>query len=55
MAALSNVLKAGLAIGFVVLLVLWMLHSGKDPDSPTKDPENRLAPPSTPASDSVTE
>jgi hypothetical protein len=55
MATLSNVLKAGLAIGLVVLLVLWLLQSGKNSENPTRGPENQLAPSSAPVSERASE
>ncbi len=55
MAALGGVLKAGVAIGVLVLLVLWVLQSGKDFKSPTKDTENPSTPSSIPSSTSVNE
>ena len=51
MTALGGVLKAGVAIGVLILLVIWVLQSGKELKIPTRDTEN----PSTPSSTSVNE
>jgi len=55
MTALGGVLKAGVAIGILILLVLWVLHSGKELKIPTRDTENPSTPSSIPSSTSVNE
>jgi len=55
MAALGGVLKAGVAIGVLVLLVIWVLQSGKELKNPTRDTENPSTPSSIPSSTSVNE
>lgn len=55
MNALGGVLKAGVAIGILILLVLWVLLSGKELKNPTRDTENPSTPSSIPSSTSVNE
>jgi len=55
MAALGGVLKAGVAIGFLILVVLWVLQSGRELKNPTRDTENPSTPSSIPSSTSVNE
>jgi hypothetical protein len=55
MNALGGVLKAGVAIGILILLVLWVLQSGKELKNPTRDAENPSTPSSIPSSTSVNE
>lgn len=55
MTALGGVLKAGVAIGILILLVLWVLQSGKELKNPTRDTENPSTPSSIPSSTSVNE
>lgn len=55
MTALGGVLKAGVAIGFLILLVLWVLLSGKELKNPTRDTENPSTPSSIPSSTPVNE
>jgi len=55
MNALGGVLKAGVAIGILILLVLWVLQSGKELKNPTRDTENPSTPSSIPSSTSVNE
>ena len=55
MNALGGVLKAGVAIGVLILLVIWVLQSGKELKNPTRDTENPSTPSSIPSSTSVNE
>lgn len=55
MTALGGALKAGVAIGVLVLLVIWVLQSGKDFKNPTKDTENPSAASPTPVNERPTE
>ena len=55
MNALGGVLKAGVAIGILILLVLWVLQSGKELKNPTRDTENPSASSSTPVNERPTE
>jgi hypothetical protein len=55
MTALGGVLKAGVAIGVLILLVIWVLQSGKELKNPTRDTENPSTPSSIPSSTSVNE
>jgi hypothetical protein len=55
MTALGGVLKAGVAIGVLILLVIWVLQSGKELKNPTRDTENPSIPSSIPSSTSVNE
>ena len=55
MTALGGVLKAGAAIGFLILLVIWVLQSGKELKNPTRDTENSSASSSTPVNERPTE
>ena len=55
MTALGGVLKAGVAIGFLILLVIWVLQSGKELKNPTRDTENPSTPSSTPVNERPTE
>ena len=50
MSALGGVLKAG-----AVMLVIWVLQSGKELKNPTKDTENPSTPSSTPVNERPTE
>ena len=53
--ALGGVLKAGAVIGVLILLVIWVLQSGKELKNPAKDTENPSAASSTPVNERPTE
>jgi hypothetical protein len=55
MTALGGVLKAGVAIGVLILLVIWVLQSGKELKNPPNDTENPSTPASIPSSTPVNE
>jgi hypothetical protein len=55
MAALGGVLKAGVAIGVLILLVIWVLQSGKELKNPTTTAENPSAASPTPVNERHTE
>ena len=55
MSALGGVLKAGAVIGILILLVIWVLQSGKELKNPAKDTENPSAASSTPVNERPTE
>ena len=55
MTALGGVLKAGAVIGVLILLMIWVLQSGKELKNPTKDTETPSTPSSTPVNERPTE
>ena len=55
MTALGGVLKVGAVIGVLILLVIWVLQSGKELKNPTNDAENPSAASSTPVNERTTE
>ena len=55
MTALGGVWKVGAVIGVLILLVIWVLQSGKELRNPTKDSENPSASSSTPVNERPTE
>ena len=55
MTALGGVLKAGAVIGVLILLVIWVLQSGKELKNTPNDTENPSTPASTPVNERPTE
>ena len=53
--ALGGVLKAGAVIGVLILLVIWVLQSGKELKNPTTTAENPSAASPTPVNERPTE
>jgi hypothetical protein len=55
MTALGGVLKAGAVIGILILLVIWVLQSGKELKNPTTTAENPSAASPAPVNERPTE